>query len=366
MKIESSLFLILLAASSANGQSENDDKYNLLGAKTGEGLKSPKTSKSSKDAKRGTRDSTSDDDGISLKDRFGKLLTYEEALALYSKKEDAFVVSQGLVNFETPGNSIALVDYWRNWGVELTSEEAELVCLTRCDQNEACKVVHTITGGADYPGLKSQHTCAMYNPEFGIDTVFQYQDPGYSNEGAIFTKKSAGVEIPEYKGCNVPNGPKLEKAVECLKCLSPGNEDFCEKNCSTPLTYDFLIYLAPGIGCVAKEGGGAAAVKLCFDCLTRKLTKQFNEIVASICLTDQEYSLIRGDSCGGVCFENVETGLDLKECETALQSALLCAIGSKPEVIDKTVYGGAITSPYTCPDFSVVSDGGTPTIVGPF
>jgi len=51
-----------------------------------------------------------------------------------------------------------------------------------------------------------------------------------------------------------------------------------------------------------------------------------------------------------VCFESVKAGLDLKKCEKALQSALLCDLGSTPEVIGELSYGGAIAYPYKCPD----------------
>ena len=262
------------------------------------------------------------------------------------------MTTQGLVNFMTPGNSIALIDYWRNWGVDLTREEAALVCLTRCEQNEACKVVHTRTFEADFPGLKLRHTCRMFNPELGVDTAFQYPNPGFDIEMDIFTKRSAGVRIPEYKSCDIPYYSDLVKAVGCLECFPEppvGYEDFCATTCPPLLTSDFLTYMEPAVRCVAQEGGGDAAVDPCLGCLMSKLTGTRNKIAASICLTEPKYSMVRGD-CGSVCFENVMAGLDLRKCEIALQSALLCSLGSRPEVKDGSVYGGAITYPYTCPD----------------
>ena len=342
------LFILILVASPVHGKRKGSKAKSSKGSKASKGGKSEGRVPTS---------SKSDDDGINLEKRFGRLLTNKEASKIYRRKAVTYVTSVGLVNFMTPGNSIAMVDYWHNWGVELTQEEATRICLTKCNNNEACKAVHTRMFEPDFPGLKLQHICTMFNPKLGEDTVFQYPNPGHDFEMDIFTKKLAEMEIPEYKGCDITHGSDgsdLVTAIGCLKCLSKpsGAEDkACTTICPSLLTDDFLAYIAPAVSCVAQEGNDDAVVS-CLGCLmgSNTLANDQNEIAASICITDPEYSVLRGN-CGSVCFENIDIGLNLTKCEASLQSALLCDAGSNPEVrFDGKLYGGAINHPYKCPD----------------
>ena len=138
------------------------------------------------------------------------------------------------------------------------------------------------------------------------------------------------------KPCDV-SGPDLGTAAQCYLEINPA---LTPEICGPLLTPDFLEYLAPAADCLVAAGGGLP--HLLFICLLCTQTIGNCNVEEKIC--DPERSIIR-NLCVDECYSPAQ-----QECESVIQTGLLCVTSSPPAVDDAgIIYGGMNFGPdYEC------------------
>ncbi|KAL9187590.1 hypothetical protein ACHAXT_001693 [Thalassiosira profunda] len=295
------------------------------------------------------------------------MLSPEEIEQAFDRAGSTYITTYGLQNYNNPEFSVPIVDSFSTRGrVDLTWEEVQTVCVTKCNDSDVCQAVFLTSINAQQPGLKLGWECMMFDPELG-DGAYRFDEPeGWRGEGAppsvLYTKKSSTAPIPAYEPCQVTVFD-LEADIGCfLGCASnPASCAACD------LSQDFLDYIAPGAGCVLQEaaqalGGveqGGAFLSGCLNCLTEN-GSYFDTGAAETCSVDPSNSVIRGtdecSQCGDQCY-NINSSTTLSaQCEKKVQTALLCSTGSIPSVqkgegeSPDLFSGGNVNHPFVCPE----------------
>ena len=301
--------------------------------------------------------------------RFGPQLSPEKVAHKFDKLTGVTTTSKGLQNFDTPGFSTSLVDYFSTRRqLAISYDEMVSVCVTRCNNNPACKAVEVYDCGCGEDEEKTSIACDFFNPDLGPGAYIADNSALLANNlgsnTSLYIKKAGNAVFPsfdevacdisaftveadikDYYGCFLP----------CLSGCEPDNLG-CKQQCYVDgqlcvaskdrLTNDFVDYILPAAGCLDNFSGPEVTANVTANCLTC-LTERA-EGSTGICAANDNASHVRG-LCRDVCYKvPLDDGtIDLSLCEPALQAGMLCFNGS-PELLG--VNRKDNTTPFACPE----------------
>lgn len=337
------------ALASESGQNDASRSTPAASSKSGKSTKSSKNIKCEQDE--------------FLVALYGKQLCPSQVEDKFTKLENTFIETRGLQNFLQPHFSTPIIDTYSSFGqIDLTHEQAESICVTKCENDPLCGAVHVQTRmrppGEEctpYTG-KPRHSCIMINPDFGPGAYLKHlpeevAEPVSGIETVTFFKKSSSP-LPSFDlvQCNIDGtGTNVSVAIGCQ--LS-GGQNPNEETCEALLTDDWNAYMGPAIGCLFAIDYNGTALSGCLECVTAEATI----VTEDICPTyaGDNTTIIQDPlRCGDVCFP--------ESCEEQVATALLCVMGA-PIIYDSSlnaVFGGlGVNSPespeghfeaFTCP-----------------
>lgn len=315
----------------------------------------PKGCKTSKNVKQCDQDAD-------LVARYGAQLCPAAVADNFERLDGFGITTNGLPHFLQPTYSAPLSDEFTTGGqVALTFEQAVSVCVTKCMNDPGCTAVNVLerTVNSVNPQTgKPEFQCLMVNAALGRGDLGREHDRAgayiidYGENGVpctcsyvqstTFHKFRSGKGAPyvpsfEAVQCNINSSSQgIEGGIGCM--LGAVTD---EAICGALLTDDWNTYMAPGITCVLTNGG-VTAVQACLACLNTK-----DDLASDYCpvSADDMSTVFRSpERCATECLGAT--------CETALQTALLCATGAPMtfDPNDSRPPGGYINGPdFACP-----------------
>lgn len=278
--------------------------------------------------------------------RYGYQLCPNELDAKFERIDGSRIQSYGLPHFNKPTYSAPVSDVFDTIGlVALTFDQAISVCVTKCENDSGCDAVSVRERPANrYPSGKLSYRCEMVNTDLGPGSYVQAVPQDYIDNAqctaqtSVFKKIGAAI-VPSFEEvqCNItPSNEAMNAGIACtLGAITD------PAICGALLTDDWNKYFAPGVLCVA-QNGGAEAVNACFTCVAGQPPYSY----PSICPVDAaDTSTILRNQCADECLAD--------KCETPLLSTQLCQLGAPLMHTDGQNRAGEITGPdFVCPPVS--------------
>jgi len=317
------------------------------------------SSKSGKSTK-----STKCEQDESLVALYGKQLCPSQVKDKFTKLENTYIETRGLQNFLQPDFSTPIIDTYSSYGqIDLTQEQAESICVTKCGNEPLCGAVHvrnTLRPPGEecnaYTG-KPRHSCIMINPDFGPGAYLrqvpeEVAEPVSGIVTATFLKKSSS-SLPRFDliQCNISIGTNVKVAIGCQ--LSQGlNPD--EDTCDALLTEDWNEYMRPAVECLLNVDSTGGALNACLDCVNIESPTDVEDVCPAYA-GDNTTIILDPEKCGSVCSPD--------DCEKEVATALLCVMGAPiiyDSIVDDFLGGSGVNRPeppeaeghfeaFTCP-----------------
>lgn len=282
--------------------------------------------------------------------------TPEEIVAEFDETQGAYVTFVGLVSYRAMGET-SIVDSFVSRYLDITFNEFEKYCATKCHKNRRCKAAYISKFDANLyeeTGLHQNWQCDLLDPDVLTNGVPASQlsllPSGFGEFRTLYVKKGSTIQM--FDGCKV-DYTLIEQSIGCLGCpLYGGDADtlpqgFCDHVCPTLVGApgnsaqpDFWEKIVPAVQCTG------ARIAECLTCVMDKLEDgvELEQIPGLVCSEVDEHNVFRGP-CNAECY----TGL--QHCEESLQTATLCVTGSAPGINAEAgvIVNGAVNAPYACP-----------------